>query len=303
MADEPAPHPGAEQASRRALHRRIAVYGGLLAIILVTWFGFDIPGLAESRMIYLPSREPFATPPRHVDVQFTTTGGLRLHGWLTMPNGWKPGDPPVPALLHIHGNAGNVSYHDEFSAFLPPAGYAVLLFDYRSYGRSDAFHGRLHRDLLLADANAALDYLLTRPEVDHDRIGIYGVSVGAVFGDALASERKEVRAVVSLAAFSSWSRIARDHMGFLGWLLARPGLDAEQSVAALGSRPLLIVHGQADDIVPVEHARRLKAAAAAAGVPAELLIVPGVGHNDLAIEDPETQARIAEFLDRSLAPR
>lgn len=293
--------PPAPTASRR--NRRLVAYGSLLAIILVSWFGFDIPGLAESRMIYFPSREEFATPPRHEDVYFKTEGGLQLHGWLTMPTGWKPGDPPVPALLHVHGNAGNVSYHDEFSTFLPPAGYAVLLFDYRNYGRSDQFKGRMHRTLLLADASAALDYLLSRPEIDRDRVGIYGVSVGGVFGEALASKRKEVRAVVSLAAFSSWSRIARDHMGFLGWLLARGGLDAEQSIAALGSRPILIVHGGADDIVPPDHALRLKAAADAAGVPAELLLIPGVGHNDLAIDDAATQARIVEFLSRSLGPR
>jgi hypothetical protein len=289
--------------SRRFWRSRVRVYGCLLAVLVVSWFVFDIRGLAESRMIYFPSRETFATPPRHEDVRFTTPGGLHLHGWLTMPTGWKPGDPPVPALLHIHGNAGNVSFHDEFSAFLPPAGYAVLLFDYRGFGRSDPFNGRLNRHILLADAGAALDYLLTRPEIDHDRIGIYGVSVGGVFGDALAAGRKEVRAVVSLAAFSSWSRIARDHVSVLGWLLARGGVDAERSVAGLGSRPLLIVHGEADDIVPVEHARRLKAAADAAGVHAELLIVPGVGHNDLAIEDPGTQARIVDFLAQSLAPR
>lgn len=285
--------------SRR--NRRFAVYGSFLAVTLVSWFAFDIPGLAESRMIYFPSREDFATPPRHEDVYFKTTDGLQLHGWLTMPTGWKAGDPPVPAVLHVHGNAGNVSYHDEFSTFLPPAGYAVLLFDYRNYGRSDQFKGRLHRTRLLADADAALDYLLSRPEIDRDRVGIYGVSVGGVLGNALASKRKEARAVVSLAAFSSWSRIARDHMSFVGWLLARGGLDAERSVAALGSRPVLIVQGGADDIVPPDHALRLKAAADSAGVPAELLVVPGVGHNDLAIDDPATQARIVEFLNRSLA--
>ncbi len=297
MADATARSPS--DFSRR--NRRFAVYGSFLAITLVSWFAFDIPGLAESRMIYLPSREAFATPPRHEDVYFKTTDQLQLHGWLTMPTGWKPGDPPVPALLHVHGNAGNISYHDEFSAFLPPAGYAVLLFDYRSYGRSEQFKGRIHRTLLLADADAALDYLLSRPEIDRDRVGIYGVSIGGVLGSALASKRKEVSAVVSLAAFSSWSRIARDHMGLLGWLLARGGLDADQSIGFLGSRPVLIVQGGADDIVPPEHALRLKAAADAAGVPAELLVVPGVGHNDLAIDDPATQAQIVEFLNRSLA--
>jgi len=302
MADLSAP-PAPTGSRRHRRHRRFTVYGSLLAIILVSWFGFDIPGLAESRMIYFPSREAFATPPGHEDVYFKTTDGLQLHGWLTMPAGWSPGDPPVPALLHVHGNAGNVSYHDEFSTFLPPAGYAVLLFDYRNYGRSDQFKGRMHRTLLLADTNAALDYLLSRPEIDRDRVGVYGVSVGGVFGDALASVRKEVRAVVSLAAFSSWSRIARDHMGFLGWLLARGGLDAERSIAALGARPVLIVQGGADDIVPPDHALRLKAAADAAGVPAEVLIVPGIGHNDLAIDDAATQARIVEFLGRSLGPR
>jgi dipeptidyl aminopeptidase/acylaminoacyl peptidase len=286
----------------QAWRRRARAYAGILAVLLVSWFLFDIPGLAESRMVYFPLREPFATPPGREDVTFKTSDGLTLHGWLTMPTGWKPGDPPVSAILHIHGNAGNISYHDAFSDYLPAAGYAVLLFDYRGYGRSDPARGRLHRRLLLEDARAALDFLLQRPEIDPARIGIYGVSLGGVIGTALAAERPEVRAIISLAAFSSWTAIARDHLGPVGWLLARGGLDADESVRRLGDRPLLIIHGEADDIVSARHARRLHEAAVGAGIPAELLIVPGIGHNDLAIDDPATQGRVIEFLGRCLAP-
>jgi uncharacterized protein len=282
--------------------RRLKVYGSLLAIIIVSWFVFDIPGLAESRLVYFPTRDAFVTPSSHEDVQFQSPDGLRLRGWLIMPPGWSAGDPPVPAVLHIHGNAGNISYHEDFSSFLPPAGYAVLLFDYRGFGRSDSPRGRLNRRFLLSDARSALDYLQTRPEVDRDRIAVYGVSLGGVLGVALAAERQDIRGVVSLAAFSSWSRIARDHFGWIGWLLARPGIDAERSIAKLAGRPVLLVHGQADDIVRADHARRLKAAADVAGVSADLVIVPEAGHNDLAIGDSATQARIVEFLGRCLAP-
>ena len=94
------------------------------------------------------------------------------------------------AILHVHGNAGHVANHAEFSAFLTQAGFHVLVFDYRGYGRSDD-GGRLTRAKLVADTHAALDYLLRRDDVDPERIGMLGYSLGGVIGLAAAAEREE----------------------------------------------------------------------------------------------------------------
>lgn len=255
--------------------------------------------VAERALFYYPSREPFPTPPGVEDVCFTTADGVRLHGWLMRPPGVAAG-VRVPAVLHVHGNAGNVSWHAGFSDFLPAHGYAVLLFDYRGFGRSEAGRRRPGRDELLEDTRAAWRYLTTRADVDAGRVGVYGVSLGAVVGLALAAEQPRVRAVVALSPFATWRGIARDHGGVLGWWLVRPGMDAVESVGRLGDRPVLLVHGRDDEIVPVGHARQIAEAATRAGVPVQTLIIPGLGHNDFGEARQTAHRSIVRFLDSAL---
>lgn len=278
---------------RRALVRLALL---LLAFTLLA-FVLGASGCME-RLFFYPDRSPFVTPPGVEDVAFTTADGRTLHGWFIPPTGRAADAPPAPAVLHVHGNAGNVSHHLVFCRFLADKGFAVLLFDYRSYGRSDT--GPLRRRNLLADADAALDALLARPGVDPDRVAVYGNSLGGVIGLALARRRPEVRAVVSAAAFSRWQRVAADYTGLLGRALIRHGLDAEDSAAALGDRPLLIIHGTADEIVPAYHAERIADAARAAGVPVTVALLEGITHNDLMVT-PDAQRTAADYLLQTLA--
>lgn len=278
---------------RRRAPLRHAIF---LLALAASAFAVGASGCME-RLFFYPDRSPFTTPPGVEDVSFSTPDGLTLHGWFIPPNGRTDDAPPAPAVLHVHGNAGNVSQHLDFCRFLADEGFAVLLFDYRSYGRSDP--GPLRRRRLVSDAHAALDALLARPGIDPTRIAVYGNSLGAVVGLALAAERPEVRAVVSAAAFSRWQRIAADHTGLLGRALIRHGLDAEVSAATLGNRPLLVIHGTADEIVPAYHAERIADSARAARVPVTVFLLEGVTHNDLMLTRPAQRA-VAVFLREAL---
>lgn len=291
----PAPSAPAQPPRRR---RRAAPY---LILLFGTLLGvFSLTSCIESSVFYFPSREPFVTPPGVEDVTFKAADGLTLHGWFMPGAGRSPGSPPGPVVLHAHGNAGNIESHAEFSSFLTSAGLSVLIFDYRGYGRSDpASH--LNRDKLLTDTQAALDYLLSRPDVDPRRIGVYGVSVGSCFALALAAQRPEVRAVAEVSGFSTWRSIAGDHLPLLGPLLIRSGLDPLDSVRKLGARPLLIIHGQLDTIVPVRHADILARAAKEAGTPVTGLVVPGAEHNDIIFESARAREAIAAFFTQNLA--
>ena len=280
--------------------RRLNAYPAILVVLLIGGCVFDIPGRLEARMAYYPSREAFITPRGYVDVSIPTPDGLQLHGWFIPAVGRKRGDPPGPAVLHVHGNAGNIESHADFSAFLPMHGISVLIFDYRSYGRSDPARGRLSRDDLLIDTLAALEYLRMHPDVDPDRIGIYGFSLGGVFGLAAAAEELGVRSVCGVAVFSSWKRIAREHVGAIGGVLARRGMDADESITHMGRRPLLLIHGGQDDIVPAGHSQTLADLARNAGVPVELVIIPEADHNDIIFIDTTAKDTIIEFFQRTL---
>lgn len=284
---------------RYSLRRRLAVYGGIVLALLVAAIVFDARCFIESRCFYYPLRETFITPPGAEDVAITTPDGLTLHGWFILPRGWKAGDPAPPAVLHVHGNAGHVGWHIDFSEYLTRQGFAVLIFDYRGYGRSDLPRRALQREDLLIDTLAALDHLIARPDVDAKRVAIYGVSLGGVLALAAAAERQEVKAVVSIAAFASWRGIVSTHGTPLARVAVKRGLDAVDSIAALGQRPALLVHGSRDTVVPPASGELLAAAAKASGVPAELLRLPA-GHNDIVIGDAAAQRQIAEFLQRSV---
>lgn len=246
------------------------------------------------RLFFQPSREPPVRPSAAEDVFFTAPDGVKLHGWLLKPAG--PG--PFPVVIHCHGNAGNVESHAPFSDFLPDDGFAVLLFDYRGYGRSDDV--RPTRAGLVLDARGALDFVRSRPDLDHGRIGVLGVSLGGAFASRLAAEHPEVRALVLVSAFTGWADIASDVVPVLGRLLVRRGTDPLERVAALGTRPLLVVHGQQDSVIPFRHGERLAAAARAAGVPATLTPIPGADHNDV-MEHQAARDAVRGFFLRTLA--
>lgn len=279
--------------------RLASFLGRVVLILLLLVLIVRLTGAAESHF-YWPTRDTGDTAAIDEDVWFTNADGLRLHGWFMRARNVEPG-APAPAVLHIHGNAGNIAYHDPFSRFLTDSGFHVLIFDYRRYGRSDDV-GPLRRDALLRDADAALDALLARPDVDPARIGVYGVSLGGAFAIPLTARRPEVRALVTLSAFSSWTSVAGEHMPLLGPLLLPRGWDPEDFIPALTDRPWLIAHGGADDIVNVRHAHRFQSRADAANINATLHIAPGGNHNDILRSNPETRRAIADFFAKTLAP-
>ncbi|HZW11365.1 MAG TPA: alpha/beta fold hydrolase [Phycisphaerales bacterium] len=253
------------------------------------------PGCLEASAFYHPAHRGNTAPAHALDVRFPTTDGLTLHGWFFPARG---GASPAPTVLHVHGNSGDVSGHRFACDFLADRGFNVLLFDYRGFGASDPARGILRRKDLVEDTAAALDYLLTRQDVDPERIAVFGYSLGAVLGLA-AAERPEIGAVVAYAGFSTWKGVASDHAGPLGRALIARGYDATETVARLGDRPVLIVHGTADRVVPYRHAELIYAAAQRAGIRAELMPVERGSHISIG-SDERVRGAVVAFLEREL---
>jgi uncharacterized protein len=231
------------------------------------------------RMFFYPTAGTYTTPAqlgvRADDVEIRTPDGLRLHGWFLPAQGAAKG-----TVLHLHGNAANVSNHLPLVAWLPAHGYQVLMLDYRGFGRSE---GRPTLDGIVTDALAALDYLRARPDVDSSRLIVFGQSIGGATAlRMLARDAQGVRLGVIEAAFSSYRGIARDATagGPLAPVAALaagmlPANDRDPLTALPQiDVPLVFVHGKRDRVIPHAHSEALHAAASGS----RLWLVPDADH-------------------------
>jgi hypothetical protein len=245
---------------------------------------------------------PAAIGLAYQDVHFASDDGVALHGWL-LPSPVARG--PAPTIVFLHGNAENISTHLGNVAWLPAEGFQVFLFDYRGFGLSA---GAADLPGALRDAEAAIRLAPSLPGVDETRVVVFGQSLGGALALAVAARLRRdvpIRALVLDSAPSDWRLVAREVLSRsrLTRALARPASrlvpvdpSPTEAVRSLGGTPLLIVHGEADEIVSPEHARRLHDAT---GGEAELWLVPGVPHIG-AFERPIWRARLVAHLKAAL---
>lgn len=231
-------------------------------------------GMIERSFIYFPERDLVGDPGDYGlafdDVTFTTDDGVELHGWFV------PGDSDV-TWLWFHGNAGNISdrlenlrlLHDELAV-------SVFLIDYRSYGRSE---GSPSEEGTYRDAETALAYLLWRPDVDPNRIVYFGRSLGAGVAVELATQRPP-HALILESPVPSIPEMVRYHYRFLpiGWLI-RTKYDSLSKIGDVRV-PLLVLHGDRDEVVPFRGGQKLFEAA---NEPKQFYTIEDAGHNDTVL--------------------
>lgn len=250
---------------RRRLLIALAVVGGifLTACVAVAIFEneFIYPNAAEGPM----DRRP---PPGAVQHWLRTPEGDRVEGWLFLPPG-ASATAKVPAVMFFHGNSDFIEHRLEYAEFYNAQGLAVLLVEYRGYRRST---GTPSERAMAADADAFYDWLATRPQIDAGRIAAHGHSMGAAVAAGLAT-RRPLRALVMVSAFKSLPDLFGRFL--VPSVLARERFDNLSAVAAYKG-PILLVHGEADEIVPYNHVAAL---ARAAGGRAEVIHYPGVDHD------------------------
>jgi len=199
------------------------------------------------------------------DVWLQTSDGVRLHAW------WIPRPEARVVTLFFHGNAGNLTHRADAMRQITSAGSALLILDYRGYGKSQ---GRPSEKGLYADADAAYQYLIGAgwpPE----RILAHGESLGAAVAVDLAS-RRQVGGVVLEAPFSSGRDVAARVLPLVGPLVVW-SFNSESKITRLRA-PLLIIHGDRDGVIPFDLGRKLYQAAAE---PKTFHRVAGAGHNNL----------------------
>lgn len=235
-----------------------------------------LAGCVQS-MFYYPDSVRYETPDvlgmRYEPVQFTSADGTRLSGWFLPAADRKNPKEAKGTVVHFHGNAQNMSTHWRFVAWLPKQDYNVLVFDYRGYGQSE---GKPEPKGVFEDSNAALNYVRSRQDVDPERLFVFGQSLGGTNAIAVvgSGNRAGVKAAAIESTFYSYSSIANDKFKGAG-LLVSDDYAASKYVAAVSPIPLLFIHGTADQVIPVEHSKRLLADARG---PKRLIEVQGAGH-------------------------
>ena len=280
---------------RRSLVAVVALVGTylLVAPFLVSYI------LTHSARAFVPADHVGA---RHENVAFRTADGLRLRGWyVPSKNG--------AAVISFPGRKGT----QKPARILARHGYGVLLFDRRGEGESEgdpnAFGWRGYRDVA-----AALRFLQGRPDVEGDRIGGIGLSVGGEMMLESAAKAPGLKAVVSEGAGERSVRENLDMTGSQKWLQIpsaaaitagtalfsdnRPPESLKDLVGRIAPTPVLLVYGEHGQ----DGERNLNPTYyRSAGEPKEIWEVRGSGHvGGIDAQPKEYERRVIGFFDRNL---
>jgi dipeptidyl aminopeptidase/acylaminoacyl peptidase len=213
--------------------------------------------------------------------------GYPVHGWVTTP----PGPGPHPVLLTVRGGPFTQygwTLFDETQVYVS-AGYAVVQCNPRGSSGYGSAHGRVIQgawgELDAADVLAFLDAALEDPALDPGRVGIMGGSYGGYLTTLLLGRTTRFAAAVSERAFTDpVSFVGSSDIGWFFpdvYLGTEPDRVAAQSALACAgaiTTPTLVVHSEEDWRCPVEQGARLYVELKRRGVPTELLLFPGEGH-------------------------
>ena len=200
-------------------------------------------------------------------VIFETEEGTTI-GWFVPPATLSDKNP-APLAMFFHGNAELMDHQAAIIDLYQGLGIHVLMVEYRGYGHSEGTPSQKH---IVADSVAVLKQVLTRDDVDADKLVLHGRSIGGGLAAQVALQ-VEPAALIVESTFTSVSGMAM-RFGVPPFIVTSP-LKSEQAFTQLGM-PILIMHGKRDSIVPVSHAHALKAAANDA-----TLVLFDSEHNDL----------------------
>jgi pimeloyl-ACP methyl ester carboxylesterase len=245
-----------------ALALAMLLYAAVLGLL---WWG-------QERLLFLPTT--LAADHRYVlerDVHERTVdvSGARLHALhLKLPS-------PRGVVFFLHGNAGNLESWFVDIDFFRRANFDLFMIDYRGYGKSS---GRIESEAQLhADVRAA--WAAVAPEYAGRKRVLFGRSLGTGPAVQLALQAKPELTILA-SPYASMRALAAEVYPWVPSALLRYPLATDVLVPRLDT-PLLLVHGERDDLIPPHHAEALQRAQPRA----QLHIVKGAGHNDLQAFD------------------
>ena len=254
---------------------------------LVAAGGYGALYFLANRSVYFPFKYPQGSWDQQsqlgaADVWLDTPDGVRIHGWFVE----RPGARLV--TLYLHGNAGNITHRYQQIHEITAAGSSILMLDYRGYGKSA---GRPSERGLYTDAETAYDHLL-KTGYRSGQIVLHGESLGTAVAVDLAA-RRSCAAVILEASFTSARDVAGTVLPLLGPLLIW-NFDSQRKIGGIHA-PVLFLHGDRDEIIPLRLGQVLFAAARE---PKSFWLIPGAGHNDiLEAAGPQYRQRLHLFYE------
>ena len=238
----------------------IAAVGGILMSLIYVF---------QDKLLYVSgapadARTTLIRPERfnirnHEDLYISTPDGEVLNCWfLRVDDNYRQ----APTMLYFHGNAGNISHRlPNIAELLRLVKVNVFIVEYRGYGKST---GTPTEGGLQLDAQAALEYLLNRADINHSKLFVFGRSLGGAVAIDLAARNPDlVKALVIENSFTSVPDMVDVVLPTLRYFkfLSRNQWSSEEKVKSL-QMPTLFISGRQDELVPPIMMDRLYAACA-----------------------------------------
>jgi uncharacterized protein len=311
----PATTPARRPVTRARRLRNFTLF--VLAVLLVLILGVIIFATERQAHILIHPNSPSLDQPisnapltdARQAVSFTTSDGLTLGGWyIPSKNG--------AAVIFVHGLSGNRTSLTIEASLLIEQGYGALLFDLRNHGgnpRDSISTMGLHE---VRDVQAAFAFVVAQPDVDPTRIALYGASMGGVTAIRAMRQLPTARALLLDTAYTDTYTVLADGVqyfipflprelahGILGVCWLKTGIDYQQidtisDIRALAGRPIFMMYGLDDTLIPPHHIESLYAAASE---PKALYAVSGTPHGAHTDSDPAAwAARVVPFLAEHL---
>jgi len=238
---------------------------------------------ACTNFLFVPYK-PIPVTPGAADIPFKniflhTDDGQRLHGWkLSADESWSEYDKfdgsrghqkTAGTILFFHGNGDNISTQLPNTFWLAKEGFDLYVFDYREYGLSQ---GEAELDDTISDMELMISYVAEQLPEDEKMI-VVGHSLGgamAIYSVAHSDYRDKIEALITIEAFSDYHDVTQDVLSksWLFWLFQWPlsftvdnSYRPLDSISLVSPIPVLIIHSEKDEMIPMYHADRLFEAA------------------------------------------
>lgn len=255
-----------------------------------------------------PAFTPASYDLPYEEITLTASDGVTLTAWYV-----PPPEGSNRALVYLHGISSSRLHLLDMAAKLHVDGYGGLLLDLRGHGGSTVDHRTMGVTEVL-DVQAATDYLLAQDDVAH--VGVMGPSFGASVALLSAAHIPQLEVAVAMSPYSSLVDVVGDRAWQMYKLPARPSADLviwwmnaqtgeniyaaspRDAITQITDRPVLLVHGALDPVIPVVNAERI---VAAGGDNVTYWLLDNVGHETDWYVTNHRYAEVRAFLDGAFA--